>query len=840
MFILLASIAFAATSAKIVTDSTSPGCYEAEEVQRNCHSLEAIVDSGDSVVYTVEGVEPDTTYTASFMYNIDPGSVGVFEFSIDGIDADSITLDKRRWTPHSVTFTTSENVPDEVKLKFRATGGNAKFYLDNIQFTPSPEPTAFVNFKYEKGCCPADFCYTGGVIPEHPSCIHDDFYEKNVSMPPIGWELADFGGKLTDPSSFLDAPTGYRCINGTWTFSRAKTTPLYDRAGFCPRDDQCFIYADSGLAEDACVESGTFHKYSDEWYYCHKGNWTTRTKEIALQMLDMTGPDDTYTIFCDKYDRSLNPDETGNYYRDYLGDNVAALVASDMVNEFCILELNGKVIAGVSLNQEINETLGGDDCVPGGIQCLTEGMCEEGCLINPSQDLIPPSKSFLEMLKGPEHLDYCDSAIQNTDGQYNECSSRDIYYNSKLKTVLFTKPHQLPLDERQVVPLVQTETLFDVIFNYLRGILQNLIGIGGLATPQTEAVQQQNLDFIEKAGSFDKLYISHSPEGPNGNPRAIRAIRETRAHKRADVGVTIKTFISAEYFNYQANICNFFYKHNYLDLREQISKNNNIQCTPVISDNEQWMHSIYVEEPAFEEIPQKLEKIRIWKPASDSFWNDLTSKIRTQPIRSLPGTSPPTPDFITAPAENPVAGGKIAFSIYTDEPEGQKFIARTWDFGDGNKASSAFNITTWHMYDAPAEYDITLCVMNQNYQISCTSPTTIDVGPGPSVSIQESLQTDEQKQNGEVTVEFKLTGGIEPYTIKVEWGDGSTSTANSEGILGDEEITYENNIFTATHQYEFETGHVALDFIINASGRDGSDHGGVKFDNWKKIIVEKE
>ena len=237
MFILIASIAFAATSAKIVTDSTSPGCYEAEGVQRNCHSLSAIVDSGDSIVYTIDGADilPEETYTVSFMFKVLEGS---FEFSIDGIEADSAELNYNGWKEHSVTFTTPASIPDEVKLKFRASGVGAKFQLDNIQFTPSPEPTSFVNFKYEKGCCPADFCYTGGVIKEHPSCIHDDFYEKNVSMPPIGWELADFGGKTTDLSTFLDAPAGYRCINGTWTFSRPKATPLYDKAGFCPRDDQ--------------------------------------------------------------------------------------------------------------------------------------------------------------------------------------------------------------------------------------------------------------------------------------------------------------------------------------------------------------------------------------------------------------------------------------------------------------------------------------------------------------------------------------------------------------------------------------------------------------------------
>jgi hypothetical protein len=548
--------------------------------------------------------------------------------------------------------------------------------------------------------------------------------------------------------------------------------------------------------------------------------------------------DNRYTIFCDRFDRSLNTDETFSFYRDYVGDNIVTILTSGLVEEFCVMELNGQVIAGVALTNEINQTAGGgEDCYLGGFQCLTEGNCDDaGCLLIVPPDFVVTQKSFIEMLKGsePEGKDYCNSAIGNLDGNYNICSNNDVYYNAKLKSVIFTKTTQ----SIQAVPFETTTTLIGEIWAYLKQVLSDLLDIAGLPQPATELVTAQQLDFIQKAGSFDKLYISYDPDGPNGQPRTIRAIRETRAHKRYDVGVDYRTFISAEYTNYQSDICGFFYRHNYNDVRNQISSKNadNIQCTPVIlneSTNE-WMHSIYVDEPVFEltdlELGLDLAAVRIWKGASDTFWNDITAKIRTQAAKDLPDEEPAPPTFISVP-ENPVVGAEMVFNITSPDEQSRRILARTWYFGDGDMASSAFNVTTKHMYEAAMPYQVTLCVMNSNYRITCSAPVTINVLPGPQVSIEES-QSDTQKDHGDITVDFVMENGNPTYTIRVDWGDGESDEANSEDPA--EPFSYSGSTFTAVHRYSR-----AGSYQINVTGTDSTGDAGVEYRNQKVVVVEK-
>jgi len=842
MLLLLSTVVLGAT-ARIVADSTAPGCYGFEESRKNCHSL--LVAGPGAVTYTIEDVQPDTVYTVSFMYKMSSGS---FAFDIPGLPVSSGGLSETTWTQFSATFTTEDSVPAPFRLRFTPSG-SARFYLDEVQMTPSPEPTKFNNFKYDIGCCPFDYCWTGGAIKEHPSCIHDDFYEMNVSMPPIGWSLADFKGNPDNAASFLDAPNGYRCINGSWEFARAKFTPLYDGAGYCPHDFQCYNGHRSGKPAQACTESGSFVQYSGvesdqpvEYFYCHEGNWTTRTKEIALQMLNMANrsADNDYTIFCDKFDRSLNPDETLSYYRDYVGDNIVALLTSGIVNEFCVMVLNGQVIAGVSLNNiEVNETLeeGEEGCVKGGWACLTPGNCdpETECLLGDVPPELKQRKSFLQMLKGPDANTYCDVVLSDpalSDGKYYACNNKDVYYNPKLKSVIFSRTTDPPQD----VPFEEVKTFIEVIFDYLKQLFRNLLGIAGLPRPATELVQADQLGFIQSAGSFDKLYISYSPDGPGGNPRSINAVRETRAFVREDVGVNYRTFISAEYRNYQTDMCRgFFYKHNYNDLRDQISGNSQIQCTPVIlnASTNEWMYSIYVEEPVFElgDDEADLRPVRVWKGASDTFWNDITAKIRTQPAPPLSDSSLSVPVFEVLP-ESPVAGAEMTFSITSPEDAAERWIARTWDFGDGMQASSAYNVTAAHVYMGAKDYDVLLCVMNDAFRIRCSPPTTITVREGPSVSVVEEEGADATA----LDFEFRITGGNPPYTIRVEWGDDNFDNTTSEladtSEVFEYSVTPEANVFTATHTYPRSAS-----YQVNVTGADGTGDRGVQYSVLKVVVV---
>jgi PKD repeat protein len=827
---------FATTSATIVTDTLSPTCTSSGG--RYCKDLYVDAEADRAVKYTVNDVKAGN-YTVSFMYKLQSGK---FEFSMtpeSGVAP--VTLADTTWKRFSKSFEIAADQPTVV-LRFKAKELQAIFRLDDIQMTLSPEPTRFNNFKYETGCCPADYCWNG------TGCVHAKFYEKDVTMPPLGWDIAEFGN-ADDLSSFLDAPNGYRCINGTWKFTRIKFTPLYDAAGYCPDDNQCFKGVSTDVEdrtpEAACTESGDFIDYSvgkrTENFYCYKGNWTTRTKEIALQLLNMTKSSDTYTLFCDDFNRALNPDETMSYYRDYVGDNIANILTSNLSNEFCVLDLNGKVIVGVSLNKEINETSAAGGCIPCGWSALSEGACVDGCLADRSGASAP--KSFLQIMKGSNKNTYCDSVISNRDGAYNACKEdiKDVFYNAKLKTVIFTKMQELPNDDRQSVPLTTTVNFINRIIEAIRSVFRNLLGIAGLANPQLESAYKSQLDFVAKAGSFNKLYLSFSPPENLGDPvREIKAVRETRASILPDGIVKIKTFISAEYHNYQSDICRFFYMHNYPDLRDQISKHEeqNIQCTPVILDEDNWMYSVYVEQPFFAEIDDigELRPVQVWIGDSDSFWNDITAAIRTQspPIRE--DSSPPIPTFEFTP-RTPVVGTVINFSLTLPAEQERNLIARTWDFGDGEKASSAYNITTFHNYTEAREtggYAVSLWVMDRNFRIAKSVVQEIVVNVSPQISMDVKEQTQNDRYASRINITFTITGGNRPYyNVNVNWDDGNITTVSNDEING-------TGFFSMVHSYaesEFPSGRNMIKPRVVA---EGWDRDNVYFFISDEVSVTKE
>jgi hypothetical protein len=387
------------------------------------------------------------------------------------------------------------------------------------------------------------------------------------------------------------------------------------------------------------------------------------------------------------------------------------------------------------------------------------------------------------------------------------------------------------LNDIQAVPERAEPSFIARVFDRLKEIIGNLLGISGLANPTIELDYQEQLDFVARAGSFNKLYLSLNPE-PSSAPRSIRAIRETRAHIIPPDIVDIKTFISAEYKNYQVDICRYFYLHNYPDLRAQISGADNIQCTPVILSENEWLYSVYVEAPVFEDVPDK--DIQVWIGDSDSFWNDITAAIRTQGPSPRVSSTIPEPTFTTSPSENPVVGSPITFSISGyDSEQNQQIIARTWDFGDGMKSSSAYNITVRHQYDSATDYQVTLWVMDRNFQIRVSTPVPISVGVGPAVSIMETTQNAFQLDSGSIVVNFTITPSNRPYLVMVDWGDGTATEVNNASISSE-------NKFDLMHTYAFPDFALGDDTIKPRINVTGTDRDGVDFDNSKEILVKKE
>ena len=74
-----------------------------------------------------------------------------------------------------------------------------------------------------------------------------------------------------------------------------------DASGYCLYDEQCFLENKEGL--DVCVENG----YWEDDHYCENGGWTSRTKLIAMTLLDEAmKADGEYTLFCGPYKDVLN------------------------------------------------------------------------------------------------------------------------------------------------------------------------------------------------------------------------------------------------------------------------------------------------------------------------------------------------------------------------------------------------------------------------------------------------------------------------------------------------------------------------------------------------------
>lgn len=838
---------------KVSMDPTAPGFN-----QGNRFVLEVSSDDGTSIeIKSSQNSETNVPYTLSFDYVVVAGGNLGFDFTPSPTGWTSEELGADHWSTFTYTFV--PKAKSKRTLKFYPSGAPSHFKIDNVQLTKAEGPSKFVNFDADVGCCPKNYCWTGGAYADHPSCIHEDFFEKNVSMPPIGWDLGMFGGDPTDSSTFIDAPDGFRCIDGNWKFQKAKYTPLFDGAGYCTYESQCFTGTE-------CVNSGEFTSISrdaesantdtgldiqDESFYCYEGEWTTRTKEVALRLLNMTDEGEKYTLFCDSYEKVLNPavtasDTFSSVFRSASGDQNDDVTKNllDIKNELCVLNKDGTIIGGVSLNDPINVEITApvgaavpgseESCVvteetcPESYVCDTETAVDDGfgnlvsvCVPELSEDeevelegYAP--KTFLSLLGKPDS--YCDNIEDideptEADDAYFACGDTDVYYNPKLQTVLFAVPQD---DRNGEVPYEAESSFIGAVFNFLKDIIQNLLGITGLARSDVYDIRSGMLDFVERAGSFDKLYISNDPT----NDRTIRAIRDYRFHRGVDdsdvfseiydsdnynTASGIRSFISAEYHNYQVPMCQFIDWRNKNYIQRQFSakydSENSIRCNPVILDGSSWMYDIYVEAPIFSTvdaltgglIPVSTEdEPPLWIGASDNFWNDITAKIRTQDVNPKPTGSFTAPTF----THGPLSAGNVAEFAIAESYDSENLIAMTWDFGDGHTFSGALDTTATHRFLSSGDYDVTLSVMNDEYKISSYTESVTVTNP-LSVTV-EPVQGDGE----DVTFNINILNGVPPYTVVIYW-----NLTQAGYIPNNPELDEEYNIYEGIETQEVSKLH---------------------------------
>jgi len=221
----------------------------------------------------------------------------------------------------------------------------------------------------ETECCGIDSCFNG------EGCVEN---QADDSSP-------DYGG--------------FRCIDSNWVEAMIAFTPDRNTSGYCPRTEQCLVNL-QGNSEDndnpegnpICIDDGQYIR--DD--YCENRTWTSRTKLIALQLLDLPGAEDDYVLFCGDYGEVLN-----HLDYDVGGDKIARDYVVDKTNNYCVLVYDDKLVFGASLNQEIN---------------VDDGKY-------PFMDVIDVD---------------CGSAMAD-DGQYHQCPTEQAWYNKKLKSIIYSQ-----------------------------------------------------------------------------------------------------------------------------------------------------------------------------------------------------------------------------------------------------------------------------------------------------------------------------------------------------------------------------------------------------------------
>ena len=352
-------------------------------------------------------------------------------------------------------------------------------------------------------CCPANYCWNS------TACVPS---EANVTA-------------LVNPLILGD--NVWRCLDGNWTLSIRRYAWDFSQSGFCPTITQCLVDPagnaslnnqpetyDPTIDIPQCIETRQFI----EDHYCFNGTWTSRTKLIALQLLDIvnkTGDEFNYTLFCDNYKNALAVYDYLSI-EDYLRGKLFAMppisiyTCSDnmnyvmpCVNNFCVLKYTDrssgeqKVVFGTSLNKPINDS----------------------------------EFSFLRTLD--QKSDYCSDLI-GTGSNFTKCSNDpNIWYSDAINSVIFSKTGIL------IGPLSIFDSFVRFLFNPIRSIINYVVDTIAPRAEPSGAVIDYN--FTKNVKDFNQIYIN-SLYGIS-----IRAIIE---QPQLD-----KKFITIKYFGVPEDVC---------------------------------------------------------------------------------------------------------------------------------------------------------------------------------------------------------------------------------------------------------------------------------------------
>jgi hypothetical protein len=200
-------------------------------------------------------------------------------------------------------------------------------------------------------------------------------------------------------------------------------------SGTCALDTQCLVHL---------LGNASYNGRTDKWFsatakenpregpkclnttqyindfQCENGNWTSRTRSVALQLLQFANQNSAtnFSLYCDRYDRVLNQYRyqlQGVAVESYLDQScVVGGTSVPCVNSICVLKTPQGVAFGVPLNVPVND----------------------------------PSKSFLKALA--KNVGLCNSVSAATSGFAKCAATEPVWYGPSINSIIWLPSGALP------------------------------------------------------------------------------------------------------------------------------------------------------------------------------------------------------------------------------------------------------------------------------------------------------------------------------------------------------------------------------------------------------------
>lgn len=242
-------------------------------------------------------------------------------------------------------------------------------------------------------------------------------------------------------------------------------------SGFCSVESQCLVSPGGSHSFDSMPE-----KYFSQTkpycinnsqyildFYCVNGNWSSRTKLIAVELLKFAESQSSeFSLFCGPADSSLNNinyQVSGISVNELVGKFCHPFSSSDpysCVNSVCVLKYGNSVAFGTSLNIPVDDS----------------------------------DRSFLKTLG--KSAGSCDSA-KNFDNDFDLCSD-NIWYNHNTASLIV-------LPESYLGSALPSSSV-DVVSKYFTQ------PFGTVSSFVSSSSSQSNISFINSVHLFNNLYFA--------------------------------------------------------------------------------------------------------------------------------------------------------------------------------------------------------------------------------------------------------------------------------------------------------------------------------------------